>query len=207
MSEERRQESASEGSFVDSIFDSLVSGDTATFSQIHEELNGKSNHDVAVAGGCLLDVRLKEAIKTRLRVSDKYADELLGRDEESGSIDFHSLCTLAYCLGLIGEIGLADLRRIGTIRNRLGNRGIVNAFAHEKVRQLCMDLQSPEMVDRLCGSSKPIVDRLAALGTDNDIMRNRFTYSVLLLYIMPWATVAECPMTWPHRSNPTPIFW
>jgi hypothetical protein len=112
------------------------------FTEFWDELTKQTDRGVGVLGGAFVDWRVTEAVRSRLPIAGKPATTLLGKDGDEGILDYSTKCLLAHALGLIGDVGLSDLKHIGTIRNRFAHRIAIQSFEHETIRSLCKLLQT-----------------------------------------------------------------
>lgn len=83
----------------------------------YEEPNDRS---IAVVGPAFLDSLLHEMLASYFVQNDREIERLLRPDGPLGT--YSARATACYCLGLLAEPVLADLRLVGKVRNR---------FAHE----------------------------------------------------------------------------
>jgi hypothetical protein len=93
---------------------------------------------VAVIGPAYLDNLLYEVLSAFLVEEDKESEKLLEPEGALGA--FGSRIRACYCLGLIGDVVMSDLRCIGKIRNRFAHR-VTASFADDDVVSWCKALR------------------------------------------------------------------
>jgi len=106
-----------------------------------EEIKCQTDRGLAVLMTGFLEYRVRRAIKQAMNVWDKHAESIFGTDSSPGELSFKYQCRMAYGMGLIGPVTLADLDRVGRIRNKFAHRPTVKSFDHEAVRDLCDELE------------------------------------------------------------------
>ncbi len=74
---------------------------------------------------------------------------IFGTDESPGKLGFFDQCRMAYCLGLVGQIGYFDLKLVAKVRNRFAHHMEVTSFSEAEVAKLCGKLESPGMYDAM----------------------------------------------------------
>jgi hypothetical protein len=167
-----------------------------SWDEFHADIFGENDRQVAIAAASALGWRLEQSIKARLCVSDKIADKLLGVNGKRADLDYSHQCRLAYCLGLIGPLGLEDFLKIGEIRNKFGHVQTVRHFTHASVRQKCLELHTPRLMEEKMGSNCPLVEIMQKNKDENVNLRNRFAYTAHSLYVMPFAMLRKFPQKW-----------
>lgn len=136
--------------------------DDPDLSGYFEELKTQSERGVAVLAAAWLEWRVRQGIKCCMPCWDKNAESIFGNDKSPGELSYKYQCRMAYTLGLIGPISLADFDRIGRIRNKFAHRPSVRSFDHEAVSALCDELQTPAEVDKFytsCDFQPPPIER------------------------------------------------
>jgi hypothetical protein len=174
-------------------------GSKDEFKELQEELGNQTDRGVAVLGASFLEWRVRQAIQVRMRVWDKNAESIFGTDDRSGELSFLYQCRMAYCLGLVGPVGLHDLEIIVKIRNKFAHQFGIRSFGHPTIREWCRtELKTPEMMYKFC--------RLESTEPPTE-PRHRFTWSVTLLHSMIWSVAVGCsPMKWP-KVRKSMMFW
>lgn len=116
-----------------------------THRQVIQELEAQTDRGAAIIGAALLDMRLKEAIKTRLISRPGVIEELFKPNAPLGS--FSARIDLAYCLGLYGEHSHRDLNLIRKIRNDFAHFEAPLDFTSPSVTNRCAELWLPKSVE------------------------------------------------------------
>ena len=167
---------------------------------IQTELEQQTDRGAALLGGAFLEWRVKQAISTRLKIWDENATRIFGTDDRPGELGFLDQCRMAYCLGLVGTIGLKDLEVIAKIRNRFAHHFKVRSFDRDqKVRDFCTNLGSPAEHHQLFQLESTI---------EPTIPRARFKLTVNLLSSMLWLQATKGVVRWPFtKSTYMSIFW
>ncbi len=146
-----------------------------------KEMETQTDRGVAVLAAAYLEWRVRQSIECCLPVWDKEARCIFGTDTQPGELSFKYQAKMAYCLKLIGPISLADVDRIGRIRNKFAHRTSVQSFDHEAVRDLCDELRTPEHVDGFIEAGGMPSPR------PNRGRKGRYEFTVHQLSMMLWA--------------------
>jgi hypothetical protein len=188
-----------QGSFVPSFF---PRGSSEEHNRLYHELAGQTDRGAAILGGSYLEWRVTQSIRTRIQIWGKEAESIFGSENGSGGeLSYFYQARLAYCLGLIGEMGLKDAEKIGNIRNRFAHRLSVDSFSGDNVvRDWCRDLKSPEAFNE---SQKAIGSAGVPAPTDP---RRRFEVTVELVSLILWSQAVSGKVVWP-TPEPGLLFW
>src|SRR4051794_17562190 len=85
------------------------------FEKFLGDLFDQNDRGLAVLGVAFVEWRIVEAIRLLLPVKGKSVEKLLGKDGDTGKLEYESKCYLAHALGIVGDDGLSDLQTIGRI--------------------------------------------------------------------------------------------
>lgn len=122
-------------------------GSNEQLEQFSNELLSQTPRGTAILAMSGIEWRLRETIKHRLVETGPIANRLLGSFDKNGSLDSVELQMLAFCLGVVGPIGYADLERMSTIRNRFAHRISIQDFSDPAIKPLCNALQTIEHIE------------------------------------------------------------
>jgi hypothetical protein len=175
-------------------------------NRIQEELSKQTDRGAAVLGTSFVEWRVRQAISTRLKIWDSNAERIFGTDDRGGELGFTDQCRMAYCLGLVGPIGLKDLETIARIRNRFAHHLSITSFADQKISTLCGNLKTPELWHDFYVR---VMGRLKIPKTKPPTEpRTRFILSVNVLNANIWGVAVRGIIDWPEPQVPgmTP-FW
>jgi hypothetical protein len=161
-------------------------------SQYLKELESQTDRGAAVLAAAFLEWRVRQSIAAAVKVRDKL-DRILGTDDVGGELGFTDQCRLAYCLGLVGPIGLKDLEDVGRIRNRFAHQMGIRSFADDRVRERCLNLKSP-------GQFNSLVPNDVACPDPAD-PRKRYLSTVALLNAMLWCNGAAAAAADPETTK------
>lgn len=177
-------------------------GSQERYAEMVAELSSQTDRGAAILGASFLEWRVRQAIKSRLKVWDESAESIFGTDAVPPKLGFTDQCRMAYCLGLIGPFGLDDLKMIARIRNRFAHQFGVTSFSSDvTVKKQCYALKSPESA-QIVGTQ-----RIALPGKPIDEgPRKRFEVTVNLLFTMIWSQAHGGIVRWPKPRART-MFW
>jgi hypothetical protein len=122
---------------IESLFIGMGEDD---FHAVLKEIETQSDRAAALLAVALLEIRIKQTIKGRVKVRDKKLLRLIGDQEKPGELAFLDQCRLAYCLGAFGPETFDDLETMAQVRNRFAHRFAALTFEDPKIRTLCMSL-------------------------------------------------------------------
>mgnify|MGYP001438258712 CR=1 FL=1 len=172
-------------------------GSDTEFQQIQLELDKQTDRGAALLAGAVLEWRVRQTLRSRIKVWDSEAEKIFGTDDRAGELGFTAQARMAYCLGLVGEIGLRDIEAIAKIRNRFAHQFSVRSFSEQRVRDICGSLKSPELNHERFRLN-------ATIPSKNP--RDRFIQTTYLIGTMMWAQSVAPTVKWP-RIGPNDIFW
>lgn len=109
-----------------------------------KEFQGETDRAAAVLGVAYLDALLESGLRAFLVDDDKRVSRLLKSEGQLGTFSARALAS--YCLGLISEDQLRELRLLGRIRNRFAHELHGLSFANAKIEDLCQELRLPKLL-------------------------------------------------------------
>lgn len=149
---------------------------------ILEELQSQSDRAAAIVGVALIDAKLEKAFRTVMvegLSQGKLRDLFEGPTAPLAS--YSGKARVAHALGMIGDRSFADLKRLGQIRNRFAHELEITSFEHQKIRELCDQL---ELTNIRHGAQQPPATP-----------REKFIHStVLIAHLMYSELVAGTPL-------------
>jgi len=150
-----------------------------TFEAIHNEIKKASDRVAALLAHSVLEVRMKQAIRSRFAFEDKPAKELLGSVDKGGELSFRYQCDLAQCLGLFGDITRKELALLSGVRNRFAHTLAILDFSDPSIRDRCQQLVLPGLLHSAFN-----ID-----GGPPTEPRMKYTRSVYLIVTLLWTAI------------------
>jgi hypothetical protein len=172
---------------------------------IRSELHGSSSRSVALISVARLEAVLRKCIE--VRIAGVFSEEsglvsmeadkqkelkvLVGSDEEDiqPRLGFKDQARLAYCLGLIGPVALADCGVLGRIRNRFAHRAYVLSFLDPLVSSQCVKLQGYRVLEERLFGRVIFPDA----GDTEDTWKRRFMNTANCITSMAWRAARNHP--------------
>lgn len=113
------------------------------------ELSDGSDRVLAVVAGGALEADLKAMIERSLVDDPDRVKTLLGPNGQLGA--FGGQINLAYLMGLIDRRARDDIAKVAKVRNMFAHQVRGLSFNASPIRELCRDLQIPDIYTRSCG--------------------------------------------------------
>jgi len=124
----------------------LVSGDKDIANAILQ-LDKESDRAAAIIAASIVEIRLEEAIKTRLRKDEAATKKMF--DPNRPLFDLGPKIDLAYLLSMLSAAAYADLKNFCTIRNHFAHRLDITDFSTSAIKDRCFNFK---LVDHHVGT-------------------------------------------------------
>ncbi len=116
----------------------------AGYRAIIEEIEAQTDRGAAIIGAALVDDVLARAILGKfIPLSSSKKKALFGGSGPLGT--YEAKIDLAYALGLLTDVMAADLKLIGTIRNKFAHRPTAIEFSGKDIADLCSNLKTSQI--------------------------------------------------------------
>jgi mannitol operon repressor len=117
---------------------------------IFQELENQSDRGAGIVAAAIVEEHLTKSLQCRLRLTKTIEERIFSIDRGGFASEFASKVDLAFCVGLIQQTILNDLRLIAKIRNRFAHRVEPLQFSDGEISAWCDTLNN-----NILGSTNP----------------------------------------------------